>query len=283
MGFGRARNRRRVDVTARARALRQTAAGLGRWVRRCVLVLGACAALAAAGSFGWQWALTSASFGLQAISFSGLSHIDEGELAKLAGVSVGQNVLRLDTAAVAKAMGAHPWVKSVSLRRRFPPALQVTVEEHAPAAVASLGDLYLLDEDGRPFKKVHADDSLDLPLITGLDREQYVSQPEASAEKLARAVALVRAYEGSALSKAAPLSEVRIEPQGFVWVTGDEEVRLGAEDVPGAVERLERVRAELSRRGLQAQVIHLDNRARPGWVAVKVSAPTSERTAATAK
>ncbi|HYO69285.1 MAG TPA: cell division protein FtsQ, partial [Archangium sp.] len=42
-------------------------------------------------------------------------------------------------------------------------------------------------------------------------------------------------------------------------------------------QRLSRVREELRARGLSAEVIHLENRARPGWVAVKISSPVSER------
>jgi cell division protein FtsQ len=58
-----------------------------------------------------------------------------------------------------------------------------------------------------------------------------------------------------------------------------QEVQLGTgEGLEQKLQRLARVRGELAERGLSAEVIHLDNRARPGWVAVKLSGAGSERT-----
>jgi len=55
-------------------------------------------------------------------------------------------------------MAAHPWVDQVHVARRFPRSLAVSVKEHDPVALVALGDLYLVDSDGRPFKKIQAGD-----------------------------------------------------------------------------------------------------------------------------
>ena len=60
-------------------------------------------------------------------------------------------------------------------------------------------------------------------------------------------------------------------------------VRLGEGETDVKLQRLSRVREELKSRGLSAEVIHLDNRARPGWVAVKLSSSASERSGASAQ
>jgi len=45
-------------------------------------------------------------------------------------------------------------VISASVSRRFPPGVEIEVAEHLPAARVQLGPAYLVDADGRVFKKV---------------------------------------------------------------------------------------------------------------------------------
>ena len=225
-----------------------------------------------------RWALTSPTFLLKETTFSGLQRAAPGELLKLSGLTVGQNLWALDVGALERTMSAHPWVRTVEVTRRFPSSVSVEVSEHVPAALAVLGDLYLLDEEGEPFKRLQPGDRLDLPLITGVDRESYLGDEAGTRERYRRALAVVEAYAATQPGKAERLSEVRVSPQGTVLVMADGmEVRLGEGETDAQLRKLARVREELRARGLSAQVIHLDNRARPGWVAVKLSSPVSER------
>ncbi len=153
------------------------------------------------------------------------------------------------------------------------------IQEHAPSAIASFGELYLVDADGEPFRKVQAGDDLDLPLITGITREAYVEQRESVEARFREALAVAKAYGALETSPRDRLSEVRLEPTELVLVTGrGQQVRLGEGEVDAKLARLQQVRGELTRRGLDAEIIHLDNRVRPGWVAVKLSNSGSERT-----
>src|SRR5262249_56676838 len=78
--------------------------------------------------------------------------------------------------------------------RRSPDSLSVAVKEREPAALVALGDLYLVDSEGRPFKKIEREDPADLPLITGLAREQFVEAPEKSRLRLCQMLAVAAAY-----------------------------------------------------------------------------------------
>ncbi len=273
MGFGRTRNRRRADAERRE----QSAHALLRALGSCLLGLAVCAALGGGAFLSYRWALSSPTFAVKRLSVSGNERAVGAELLKLAGLQVGQNLLALDVDAAERAIAAHPWVARARIDRRWPDGLSVQVVERVPAAIVSLGDLYLLDDDGEPFKKLQALDRVDLPVVTGVERDEYVRAPKETSRRIAAALKVAREYSESAKGGKA-LSEVRLEGNGVALVTGDGvEIRLGEGEVRPKLERLAAVRAELARRGLVAEVIHLDNRARPAWVTVKVSAPVSER------
>jgi cell division protein FtsQ len=279
MAFGRNKNRRRHDTEQRNEAVKGAVRSHGPTLAKALGLTVVTAALVWGGIELRAWALASPTFALQTVSFSGLQRASRGELLKLAGLGAGQNLWTLDPGALERAMLQHPWVQSVEVTRRFPKGVSVEVVEHAPAALAVLGDLYVLDDEGEPFKRVTPGDGLDLPLVTGVEREDYVADADKVRERLRGALDVARAYTRVLPGRTERLSEVRLGDAGLALVTATgQEVRLGAGDTEVKLERLARVRRELSARGLAAEIIHLDNRARPGWVAVKLSSGSdSER------
>jgi cell division protein FtsQ len=144
--------------------------------------------------------------------------------------------------------------------------------------MVSLGDLYLVSTEGIPFKRVQASDGLDLPLLTGLSREDFVADPHASADRLKAALDVALAWLDSPAAQKTTLSEVRLsnEEHALVLSTG-EEVLLGEGDLSAKLERLRQVREGLATRHLTAAVIRLDNRARPDWVSVQLASNGLER------
>jgi cell division protein FtsQ len=243
--------------------------------------LGACA-LTALCLYGAKssrsWALTTPRFSLTSLSFVGLHRASEAELLRISGLLPGQNLWALDTLALVSAMSLHPWVQSVNITRRFPHAVVVRVEEHVPAAIAVLNDLYLVDEHGEPFQKVGAEGAFDLPLVTGLTREDYMERTAGATRKLVRALEVAKAYGESEAAVGERLSELHYEGEALTLVTGrGQAVALGEGPAGPQLLRLSRVREELHKRGVSASTIRLDNRARPGWVAVELEQPLATR------
>lgn len=280
MGLGTGRNRRRSDPRDRVEHVRSVLHHRGAAAARALTVILVLVVSAAGGSWTWVWARTSPRFSVQRITFNGLKRASEVDLLRLTGLSSGQNLFSLDTGAAERAMGQHPWVKSVVVRRQLPSALSVVVEEHVPAAMLALGELYLVNEDGKAFRRVQAGDALDLPLLTGISREAYEANEAAEGARIARALGVARVYAETHPGRRVRLSEVRLERGDEVTLVAGEggtEVRLGAGDVEAKLERLAKVRQELDARGLRAEVIHLDDRARPERVAIKLSGSVSER------
>lgn len=271
MAPGPPRNRRhRLERSARLRGMALTHAP------RLLLAVAALVALGVAAVRFDAWARNSPQFALHTIQLVGAQRATEAELLALAGVQRGTNLWTLDGSEVARAMAGHPWVSAVDVRRALPDTLQVRVEEHQPAALAVMGDLYVVDADGVPFKKVSGADALDLPLISGVSREDAARAPEETAARFRAALALIATW-GRTIERPS-LSEVHLEEGGLRAIDADGQVVDLASGAPDdALERLVRVRAELRQRGLTAATIHLENRVRPTWVAVQLAGP--QRTA----
>jgi cell division protein FtsQ len=139
-----------------------------------------------------------------------------------------------------------------------------------------------VDQAGQPFKRVQARDALDLPLVSGVDRDAYLSDRPAWEGRIPQALEVAAQYQSRFPGPSVRLSEVRLSAQGLSLFAGPhaEEIHLGEGPVADQLDRLKTVRRALQDRALVAEVIRLDNRVRPGWVAVKalsISAPPSER------
>lgn len=279
------RQRRRADRGRRAEAIRDPlTAGRGPVARLGGALAAALLCALAAGGL-WRWAQRTQTFAVQRVLFQGTSRAPEAELLRLSGLSAGQNLWSLDLAAVERALLAHPWVHSAVVRRRLPRALVVTVVEHVPAGLLAMGDLYVVDLEGQPFKRVQAQDALDLPLLSGVDRDQYLADRPGWERRIRQALETAAEYQARFPGPAVRLSEVRLTAQGLSLFAGPhaEEIRLGDGPAAEPLERLKVIRRGLQDRALVAEVIRLDDRVRPGRAAVKalsISAPRSERSGA---
>lgn len=272
------KNRRRVDVTKRTGELKAVARSHGPVLFKVVLTTAVSVGLAWGAWAGWQWATTSPRFALTQVVYRGTARATDVELSRLAGLAPGVNVVALDVGGVERALATHPWIKSVRVGRRLPSRLEVEVEEHEPVALLALGELYLVDSDAVPFKRVAPGDVADLPLVTGIDRERFVGDREAALVELGRAIDAATVYARSVAAKGHGLSEVNVTGGEVTVVTvGGEELRFGEGALADKLARLAQVRGALADKRLSAAVIRLDDRVRPGRVTVQLSAPGPER------
>ncbi|HYZ89176.1 MAG TPA: FtsQ-type POTRA domain-containing protein [Myxococcales bacterium] len=250
----------------------------GRGAGVALLRTAAAVLLSAALSVGaWEafrWSTTTPFFALRDVKFTGLAHAAERDLLARSGLQIGANLMSLDLAAAARGIETHPWVASARLSRSFPGTVLAEIVEHRAAAQVQLGGLYLLDDEGRVFKRVEAGDAADVPLVTGVSREAWLRDKGAAQLRLYSALHLLEAWRAEGLSAAA-LEEVRVEDDGGFTAfarepSGLQEVRLGSRDLPLQLQRLTQLRAALARRGEHAARIELDNQARPEWVSAQL-------------
>lgn len=266
--MARSRNRRRVDrdPAERRRRIRGLASLL-------LPPVAAVALLAGAGLLTWRYGLDGDLLRIREIRFEGLSRASAQELLELSPVQRGDHLLFCETDAMAAALRRHPWIASVEVRRRLPPALEVRAVERRATALVELGGLYLIDAAGEVFKRAVPGDGLDLPVVTGISREAWVERRQDVEPLLHGALALLDRWAERGLDRRTPVSEIHIDAQyGTTLWAGAEglEVRLGHGGLPEKLARLERVLAAVEAEGQRAEVLHLDNRRRPDWVAVRL-------------
>ena len=264
---------RRAAADAERSAFR---AALGAALR--TLAAGAVSAALSLGAWqAFRWATASPWFAVREIRFSGLVHASEADLLRRSGLAAGENLFRADLPRAARGIEGHPWVAAARIDRQVPGTLLVEVREHRPAALVRLGSLYVLDDEGRLFKRASPEDGLDLPIITGLSREGWEEKRPELQLRLLAALHLLDTWRTAGFQISA-LSEVRLDEDGAFTLfahdgggEGVQEIRLGADQLPLKLRRLAQVRAALARRGERATRIDLDNPARPDQAAATLA------------
>lgn len=161
------------------------------WLLGVALLAGA----GVGGYVGWQKAVASPRLRLRAFDVRGTKRTNSTEVVAYTGAKIGQPILTLDLDAMALSLRRHPWIRSATVRRRLPDRLIIEVVEHAPTMFVSLGELYVADEDGQPFKTFAATDKLVLPVITGMDRDDAAHRMAQVVERIRAAIGLAEAVD----------------------------------------------------------------------------------------
>lgn len=236
---------------------------------------------------------TSAAFAIDTIELSGEQRLTREELLEVAGLELGANIFDSPPDQVEGRLMAHPWVSTAQVSRRLPNRFEITVREHKAVALlvveacsehaASLGDdacedgpassLYLVGEEGSVFKRMEGEDPVDMPVITGMDRQRFGTDPEYASSILLEAVALLHEYRAAGLWRRLPIAEIHVEYDGgFSLYVGTElaHIRLGLPPFRKKLRRMRKVFDRLDRERAQPAYVYLDNERRPDRVTVRL-------------
>jgi len=94
-----------------------------------------------------------------------LNFVDESEIKTLVKENITGGYFTIDLAGIRALLLQKPWVKNVSLRRKWPASLNVLIEEQVP--VAYWNKNAFLSEKGDVFKPAGIDKRLNLPGLNG--------------------------------------------------------------------------------------------------------------------
>ena len=226
----------------------------------------------------------AAHFAVRTLAFNPTVHVDNASLERRLQNVLGKNLFLVETALIEQQLIREPWIQSVLVRRELPATLRFEIKEREVAAAVALDAIYLVDNNGVPFKRATAEEAarLPIPIITGLQRERFVRERVRSLQLIRDALTVHAAWQ----SRTRPeLGEVHVDRMtGVTLYTLDGQgIRVGIPDdkLGARLERVEAVLSELQRRGEQARMIYADNRSRPDRISVRLkgtpSSPTSEK------
>lgn len=274
-----ARNRRKLDRAQLAADMKATGSRFLRVLLGIATVGAIGTAAVYGGTFGYRWVTTSQTFAINAITIAGNRRAGSDELVRLSGLVPGRNLFLSDVEAAEHGIAQQPWVKTVEVHRRLPNAVQVRVTEREPALVVDLGKLYFADPDGTLFKRALGGDDLDLPVVTGLSRDGVQGHGAEVQTQLRDLAAFAADYRARGLDAKYRLEELNLDAADGLTAQlsprdqkGElQTVKLGDAPYGDKLEKLSTLWSEFERRGVKAAVVHLDNRARPNWVAVKLA------------
>lgn len=241
---------------------------------KLVAVLAGIAGAIAVGRLTRDYVRTSPAFAIATIELEGRARLDESEVLRAAGVSIGTNVFELAPEDVRARLERHPWIASAEVERRLPGTFRLRIVERTPSLVLALGpSLYLVDESGSVFKEVAPGDPVDLPVVSGIERDRFLRERAWRTALLSEIDVLLDDWRAAGLWRREPIAEIHVEADdGLVLHVGEDamEVRLGRAPFLPKLRKLRRVLDRLQAESSRALYVHLDNVRRPDRVVVRL-------------
>ncbi|HAG50188.1 MAG: hypothetical protein A2X87_07415 [Deltaproteobacteria bacterium GWC2_42_51] len=154
--------------------------------------------------------LASSYLKIKEVKVVGNIKLSRSEALELSGIAVGDNILAIDSGDIKDNIKANPWIADVRVKRNFPDRISIEIQERKPVAFINLDGLYYVDETGIIFKKASLGEDVDLPVITGLTREDIEEQGAAS-ELAIKAVNLLHILAENTALELENLSEINVD------------------------------------------------------------------------
>lgn len=248
--------------------------------RPAVLLIKAVVAVAfvAGGVAGWRlverYAKNAPYFEVSQVEVAGNERVERDALLRTAGVVLGDNVFSRTPEQVAERLERHPWIAEANVERRLPGFFRIQVREHRAVAVLTLaGNAYLVGDDATLFKELGAGDPVDLPVVTGLDSQRFLSDVGHRSEVLMNVVTLMHDFRSAGLWRREPIAEIHVEPSDDLSVYLNDDamyVRLGEAPWRPKLSRLRRILDRLETEESRPEYVFLDNTTRPDRVTVRL-------------
>lgn len=268
---GRRKSRKVTRIQSRQK-MKTGALSLLRLAPYALLALAA-AGLPLAGYKAYMYFITSPHFALTTVNINQTSRIGRQEIIAAAGLTMGDNLLRIDTETAEVGIARLQWVNGVEVVKDYPATVNITVRERTPAALLVDEATWLVDESGNVFKKMEREE-YDPSLLTlaGIRAARLVSvqDGEMFREQVREALAVARTYEALGLPAYYKLASVdHDEVLGFTLVSkGRQRFVLGHGQFADKLHRLKTVLDDLASREASVETVRLDNEKQPWKVAV---------------
>jgi cell division protein FtsQ len=224
---------------------------------RAFCLLFCAAVLTCAFIYVYSYLLSSPYFAIRETSVRGLNELTEKDILTLADVKSAQNLLAVNKTAIEKRVGDNPWVKNIYVGRELPDRLVLELKERQPLALLkNKNDFYLVDTEGSLFKKINQHDEVDLPVITGVDKEEKTKQAF-----FYSALDLLKMLQGNRkYSYIGTISEVNVDELFGLSLLTERGLylKLGTDGFEDKLGNLKAVMADLEKKGMAKGFLCID-------------------------
>ena len=108
-------------------------------------------------------------FQVKTIVVTGNQQVGYGEIVKMSGISLGQNIFKIDRAVIEERIETNPYLDVLSVNFKYPDEVIINIKERTPAAVIPyLGSYIVINDEGYVLEIHRALDDISYPLIQGL-------------------------------------------------------------------------------------------------------------------
>jgi len=218
------------------------------------VLLGKCSLgvlLLAAGGLAARQVFHSGCFGVAKVTVENNGRVSSEEIVALSDIRPEANIFELDLEMIGRKIEENPWIASARVERVFPREVVIRIGERVPRAVINLGYLYYVDAGGEIFKVLGPEDSLDYPVLTGIERRALLENAGECRRQLREAMALLAELAERRIFALEDVSELNVDPtDGLTLYTysGGVPVRMGYSNFSSKLDRLERIFPELEPR-----------------------------------
>jgi len=208
-----------------------------------------------------QVLLDSGYFGVKQIRVEQQTRVSEGDVLAASDIKVGDSLFDLDLSMIGRKIEEQPWIARAEVERSFPDQVVIRVVEREARAIIDLDYLYYVDRGGEVFKMLDSGDELDYPVITGIDRQYLLDNPDKTEGCLKQTLSLMDVLDKRKVFTLDEVSEIHYDQQeGLILFTrtGGVPIHMGREGFDGKLNRLEEIYKDLEPRLLALKYIDLN-------------------------
>lgn len=207
-------------------------------------------------------------FRIDRIAVSGNERISRKEILAYAGIRKGVNLLSLNLFLSQKRLRTNPWIARCRIVPLFPRNVRIEITEHRPLAVFDMGESFIVNQQGRIFKRAEKGETDSLPRVSGLKFSDISDTAEAETAAPFRAVmeVLLSGQTEDSILPNPQIREIRLDRETGISLLlsqnyrpcAVEEIRLGYHHFPRKYKKLRKLFAYMKKHSDMHKIRSID-------------------------
>jgi cell division protein FtsQ len=209
--------------------------------------------------FGKKWITSTPFFDITLLEIRGNDLITRQEIKKLARIEPNQNIFTLDKKGVQRRVIEYPWMKEVSVKRKLPRTIRISVLERKPMAALHGEIKALLDEDGVVLDVMNSSFQ-GVPLIVGEQEGPVRPGQKITGRRTLEALEILRTVSALPFITGEDLSRVDMRTPGYekIYIRGQMfPIVLGSDSIGDKLRRYYSIRDHIKNENRPVKYIDL--------------------------